>query len=171
MFFFTNKREHPYLHKIHFLVFPTVCFSLFCTNLLGCSSLSGNIRRWIWSKSKWKSQNPPPLQYSFACEGETFCYRFIQAKKVEVPDIVMAIHPHLEGEFWGPTVDLLLDENVVTGVVDSLWCKFEYSLYFAPLSVHSVQWGTLQASPWEVGLRICQVYFQGDLLSNSLPRK
>jgi len=31
-----------------------------------------------------------------------------------VPDIVMAIHPHLEGEFWGPTVDLLLDENVVT---------------------------------------------------------
>jgi len=27
----------------------------------------------------------------------------------------MAIHPHLEGEFWGPTVDLLLDENVVTG--------------------------------------------------------
>ena len=41
--------------------------------------------------------------------------RFIQAKKVEVPDIVMAIHPHLEGEFWGPTVDLLLDENVVTG--------------------------------------------------------
>jgi len=35
-------------------------------------------------------------------------------RKVEVPDIVMAIHPHLEGEFWGPTVDLLLDENVVT---------------------------------------------------------
>ena len=35
---------------------------------------------------------------------------------MEVPDIVMAIHPHLEGEFWGPTVDLLLDENVVTGV-------------------------------------------------------
>ena len=43
--------------------------------------------------------------------------RFIQAKKVEVPDVVMAIHPHLEGEFWGPTVDLLLDENVVTGVI------------------------------------------------------
>ena len=37
---------------------------------------------------------------------------------MEVPDIVMAIHPHLEGEFWGPTVDLLLDENVVTGVLD-----------------------------------------------------
>ena len=24
----------------------------------------------------------------------------------------MAIHPRLEGEFWGPTVDLLLDENI-----------------------------------------------------------
>ena len=35
-----------------------------------------------------------------------------------MPDIVMAIHPHLEGEFWGPTVDLLLDENVVTGAED-----------------------------------------------------
>ena len=34
-----------------------------------------------------------------------------------MPDVVMAIHPHLEGEFWGPTVDLLLDENVVTGVI------------------------------------------------------
>ena len=37
--------------------------------------------------------------------------RFIQTKKVEKPDVVMAIHPHLDGEFWGPTVDLLLDEN------------------------------------------------------------
>jgi len=43
-----------------------------------------------------------------------FWERFIQAKKVEIPDVVMAIHPHLEGEFWGPTVDLLLDENVTT---------------------------------------------------------
>ena len=24
----------------------------------------------------------------------------------------MAIHPRLEGEFWGPTIDLLLDENI-----------------------------------------------------------
>ena len=38
--------------------------------------------------------------------------RFIQTKKVEKPDVVMAIHPHLDGEFWGPTVDLLLDENI-----------------------------------------------------------
>ena len=53
--------------------------------------------------------------------------RFIQAKKVEVPDIVMAIHPHLEGEFWGPTVDLLLDENVVTG--NKLKFEFLSTLY------------------------------------------
>ena len=39
-------------------------------------------------------------------------FRFIQTKKVEKPDVVMAIHPHLDGEFWGPTVDLLLDENI-----------------------------------------------------------
>merc|ERR1712128_278494 len=38
--------------------------------------------------------------------------RNILAKKVERPDVVMAIHPRLEGEFWGPTVDLLLDENI-----------------------------------------------------------
>ena len=54
--------------------------------------------------------------------------RFIQAKKVEVPDIVMAIHPHLEGEFWGPTVDLLLDENVVTGVDEGIILNFFFMM-------------------------------------------
>ena len=39
-------------------------------------------------------------------------FRFIQTKKVEKPDVAMAIHPRLEGEFWGPTIDLLLDENI-----------------------------------------------------------
>ena len=43
-------------------VFSTVCFFLILHKSPGgCSSLSGNIRRWIWSKSKWKSQNPPLL--------------------------------------------------------------------------------------------------------------
>merc|ERR1719208_44415 len=41
-----------------------------------------------------------------------FWERFIHTKKVEKPDVVMAIHPRLEGEFWGPTVDMLLDENI-----------------------------------------------------------
>jgi len=43
-----------------------------------------------------------------------FWERYVEAKKIEKPDIVMAIHPKLEGEFWGPTVDLLLDENIKT---------------------------------------------------------
>eukprot|EP00088_Acartia_fossae_P002490 TRINITY_DN11005_c0_g1_i1.p1 TRINITY_DN11005_c0_g1~~TRINITY_DN11005_c0_g1_i1.p1 ORF type:complete len:399 (-),score=115.65 TRINITY_DN11005_c0_g1_i1:427-1623(-) len=43
-----------------------------------------------------------------------FWERYVQTKKMERPDIVMAIHPKLEGEFWGPTVDLLLDENIKT---------------------------------------------------------
>ena len=67
----------------------------------------------------------------------------------------MAIHPHLEGEFWGPTVDLLLDENVVTGVDQMHYfhililhaSDLNISLIFSPLSVHSVQRGALQASP------------------------
>ena len=65
---------------------------------------------------------------------------------MEVPDIVMAIHPHLEGEFWGPTVDLLLDENVVTGVDEGIIPTFllydanlNIVLILIPLSVHSVQ--------------------------------
>lgn len=43
-----------------------------------------------------------------------FWERYVQTKKMERPEIVMAIHPRLEGEFWGPTVDLLLDENIKT---------------------------------------------------------
>jgi len=43
-----------------------------------------------------------------------FWERYIQTQKMEKPHIVMAIHPRLEGEFWGPTVDLLLDENIKT---------------------------------------------------------
>lgn len=43
-----------------------------------------------------------------------FWERYVQTRKMERPDVVMAIHPKLEGEFWGPTVDLLLDENIKT---------------------------------------------------------
>jgi len=43
-----------------------------------------------------------------------FWERFVETKKVEKPDIVMAIHPRLESEFWVPTLDLLLDENIKT---------------------------------------------------------
>jgi len=43
-----------------------------------------------------------------------FWERYVQTDKMEKPHLVMAIHPRLEGEFWGPTVDLLLDENIKT---------------------------------------------------------
>jgi len=43
-----------------------------------------------------------------------FWERYVQTRKMERPELVMAIHPRLEGEFWGPTVDLLLDENIKT---------------------------------------------------------
>ena len=38
-------------------IFNSLLFPNFAQISWGCSSLSGNIRRWIWSKSKWKSQN------------------------------------------------------------------------------------------------------------------
>ena len=65
-------------------------------------------------------------------------------KRVEEPDIVMGIHPglHAEGiyEFWEPTLDLLLDKNIVTVFtvlskeefqqtlerLDALFCKYLY---------------------------------------------
>ena len=45
-------------------------------------------------------------------------FRWIRTKKVEVPDVAMGIHPglHADGvfEFWEPTLDLLMEENVLT---------------------------------------------------------
>ena len=45
-------------------------------------------------------------------------YRWIKTRKVEIPDIAMGIHPglHAEGvwEYWEPTIDLLLEENILT---------------------------------------------------------
>ena len=45
-------------------------------------------------------------------------FRWIKTRKVESPDIAMGIHPglHAEGvwEFWEPTIDLLLEENILT---------------------------------------------------------
>merc|ERR1711936_636843 len=47
-----------------------------------------------------------------------FWQKWIRTKKVERPDIAMGIHPglHAEGvfEFWEPTLDLLMDENILT---------------------------------------------------------
>merc|ERR1711913_82944 len=47
-----------------------------------------------------------------------FWQKWIKTRKVETPDIAMGIHPglHAEGvwEYWEPTIDLLLEENILT---------------------------------------------------------
>ena len=71
-------------------------------------------------------------------------YRYVTPQKVEQPDIVMGIHPglHAEGvyEFWEPTLELLLDQNIKTIFtvlneeeytqslerLDHLFCKYLY---------------------------------------------
>merc|ERR1711944_271316 len=57
-----------------------------------------------------------------------FWDKYVNRKRVEEPDIVMCIHPglHAEGvyEFWEPTLELLLDKEIVT--VFTLFSKEEY---------------------------------------------
>jgi len=57
-----------------------------------------------------------------------FWTKFIHTKKVERPDVAMGIHPglHAEGvfEFWEPTLDLLLEEGILT--VFTMFSEEEY---------------------------------------------
>jgi len=57
-----------------------------------------------------------------------FWTKFIHTKKVEKPDVAMGIHPglHAEGvfEFWQPTLELLLDQDIIT--VFTMFSKEEY---------------------------------------------
>jgi len=59
-----------------------------------------------------------------------FWSKFINTKKVERPDVAMGIHPglHADGvfEFWEPTLDLLLEENIVT--VFTMFSQEEYEM-------------------------------------------
>jgi hypothetical protein len=73
-----------------------------------------------------------------------FWDRYIAAKKVEEPDLIVGIHPglHAEGvyEFWEPTLELILDQNIKTVFtvlneeeytqslerLDNLFCKYLY---------------------------------------------
>merc|ERR1712038_188831 len=58
-----------------------------------------------------------------------FWTKWIKTKKVEVPDVAMGIHPglHAEGvfEFWEPTLDLLMEENILT--VFTMFNKEEFN--------------------------------------------
>jgi len=73
-----------------------------------------------------------------------FWDKYVNRKRVEEPDLVMGIHPglHADGiyEFWEPTLELLLDKNIVTvftvlnqeeyhqslAQLDALFCKYLY---------------------------------------------
>ena len=73
-----------------------------------------------------------------------FWDKYVNRRRVEEPDLVMGIHPglHAEGvyEFWEPTLDLLLDKEIVTVFsvlnkeeyqqtlerLDALFCKYLY---------------------------------------------
>jgi len=58
-----------------------------------------------------------------------FWQKWIRTKKVEVPDVAMGIHPglHADGvfEFWEPTLDLLMEENILT--VFTMFNKEEFN--------------------------------------------
>ena len=90
----------------------------------------------IWNASHFVMEN-------FGWSGSFFTF-FPSRKRVEEPDLVMGIHPglHADGiyEFWEPTLELLLDKNIVTvftvlnqeeyhqslAQLDALFCKYLY---------------------------------------------
>lgn len=122
------KRKKGYPKSIHLVgtgtIEATMIYAGFYTELLSCNPLNP-IKLTMVSPSAGNRQlatdcSPSnPMLINDRCKltawdglYHDFWERFIQTKKVEKPDVVMAIHPRLEGEFWGPTVDMLLDENI-----------------------------------------------------------
>jgi len=123
-----RKKDHP--KSIHLVGTDTpeatMIYAGFYTEILSCNPLHP-IKLTMVSPSAGNRQlskdcSPSnPMLINDRCKltawdglYHDFWERYVQSKKVEKPDVVMAIHPHLEGEFWGPTVDLLLDENIKT---------------------------------------------------------
>merc|ERR1712117_863859 len=122
------KRKKGYPKSIHLVGTDTpeatMIYAGFYTEMLACNPLNP-IKLTMVSPSAGNRQlakdcSPSnPMLINDRCKltawdglYHDFWERYIQTKKVERPDVVMAIHPRLEGEFWGPTVDLLLDENI-----------------------------------------------------------
>ena len=66
--------------------------------------------------------------------------------KVERPDVAMGIHPglHAEGvfEFWEPTLDLLLEENIVT--VFTMFSQEEYEMSLVRLDGMFAKYGKIR---------------------------
>jgi len=123
-----RKKDHP--KSIHLVGTDTpeatMIYAGFYTEILCCNPLHP-IKLTMVSPSAGNRQlskdcNPDnPMLINDRCKltawdglYHDFWERYVVKRKVEKPDIVMAIHPHLENEFWGPSVDLLLDENIKT---------------------------------------------------------
>ena len=87
--------------------------------------------------------------------------------KVERPDVAMGIHPglHAEGvfEFWEPTLDLLLEENIVT--VFTMFSQEEYEMSLLRLDGMFAKYEknyipTCESDGWSYNV-FAQVSFQG----------
>ena len=97
---------------------------MFLPMLLPCSSMH------LFNSSSQAPMliNPNCKLTAWAGLYHDFWSKFINTKKVERPDVAMGIHPglHAEGvfEFWEPTLDLLLEEGIVT--VFTMFSEEEY---------------------------------------------
>jgi len=159
------KRKKGYPKSIHLVgtgtIEATMIYAGFYTELLSCNPLNP-IKLTMVSPSAGNRQlatdcSPSnPMLINDRCKltawdglYHDFWERFIQTKKVEKPDVVMAIHPHLDGEFWGPTVDLLLDENRL--VVFTCFNKDNYEESLERLDYVFVKYIYKGPNPWVSG--------------------
>ncbi len=63
---------------------------------------------------------------------ESISCRYVSAEKVEQPDLVVGLHPALHSdevfEFWEPTLEMLLDKNIVTAFTFHNEAEFRLSV-------------------------------------------
>jgi len=159
------KRKKNYPKSIHLIgtgnIEATMIYAGFYTELLACNPLNP-IKMTMVSPSAGNRQlatdcSPSnPMLINDRCKltawdglYHDFWERFIQTKKVEKPDVAMAIHPRLEGEFWGPTIDLLLDENIK--VVFTCFNKDHYDEMLDRLDYVFVKYIYKGPNPWVSG--------------------
>jgi len=156
------KRKKGYPKSLHLVgtgnIEATMIYAGFYTEMLSCNPLNP-IKLTMVSPSAGNRQlakdcSPSnPMLINERCKltawdglYHDFWERFIQTKKVERPDVVMAIHPRLEGEFWGPTVDMLLDENIK--VVFTCFNKDHYEESLERLDYVFVKYIYKGPNPW-----------------------
>lgn len=156
----TPKRKKNYPKSVHLVGTDrpeaTMIYAGFYHEILACNPLNP-IKLTLVSPDPANQQlsrdcspdnpmlvNPRCKLTAWAGLYHDFWDRFILTQKVEQPDIVVGIHPglHAEGifEFWEPTLELLLDNNIKTvftvlskeeyvqtlDKLDGLFCRYVY---------------------------------------------